>query len=161
MQDGQFARRQIHARLVLARHEVPSNYVGYLCQRQRQQRRQQQGIQRGRGSRAIAVPVNLGRLGPCLCNRCRRPRRRCRHHRHSCSRSHSQTAASVPLLPPPPPKLPPPTAAFSAPPFLDLDSFYLLLTFLKSTYVYSLESYSTVFLCSLCEASVLFYVVPM
>jgi hypothetical protein len=48
-------------------------------------------------------------------------------------------AAAVPSLPPPLPKLPPPTAAFSPPPFLDLDSFYLLLTFLKSTCVYSRE----------------------
>jgi hypothetical protein len=41
-------------------------------------------------------------------------------------------AATAPLVPPPPPKLPPPTA-FSPPPILDLDSFYSLLTFLKST----------------------------
>ncbi len=48
-------------------------------------------------------------------------------------------AAAAPSLPPLPPKLPPPTAAFSPPPFLDLDLFYLLLTFLKSTDVYSRE----------------------
>jgi hypothetical protein len=55
-------------------------------------------------------------------------------------------AAAAPLLPPPPPKLLPPTAAFSPPPLLDLDSFYSLLTFLKSTYVYSRELLYSLFM---------------
>jgi hypothetical protein len=55
-------------------------------------------------------------------------------------------ADTAPSLPPPPPKLLPPTAAFFLPPFLDLNSFYLLLTFLKSSYVYSRELLYSLFM---------------